>query len=239
MKLRHPVAIRWAARLGAVLIRFWIGSLQIRYHALGPYFPRHSRRFPGRYLYIFWHESILFPAYLYGNSFVHVLISEHADGQLIAEICQRLGFSVVRGSTTRGGVRALRTLAQLPDSQHAAITPDGPRGPRRVIQPGVIYVAARTGMPIIPLGVACPKAWRARSWDRFLLPRPASRAYLVSGEPVVIPAAVTGEAIETYRQRAQDALDHVNSLAEQWAATGQPPAPRLGAADRQSPRRVA
>src|SRR5206468_6190352 len=104
-------------------------------------------------LYAFWHEHLLLPAYHYGRRDIRVLISTHADGQLIAEVCRRLGFGLVRGSTTRGGVEAVRQMLRDGGASHLAITPDGPRGPRRRVQPGVSFLASRTGLPVVPMGI--------------------------------------------------------------------------------------
>ena len=128
------------------------------------------------------------PAYHYGRRDIHVLISEHADGQMIAEACRHLGFRVVRGSATRGGVEAVRQMVRRSRSAHLAITPDGPRGPRRQVQPGVVYLAAPTGLPIVPFGIAFERAWRMNSWDRFAVPWPWSGAVCVTAEPIHVPA---------------------------------------------------
>jgi lysophospholipid acyltransferase (LPLAT)-like uncharacterized protein len=101
------------------------------------------------------------------------LISRHSDGEVIARIVEGLGYHTVRGSTTRGGVRALLETAQfLEQGVTLAFTPDGPRGPRHVFAPGALIVAQRTGRPIVAIGVTASRAWRLRSWDRHLVPKP-------------------------------------------------------------------
>ncbi|MGH7225533.1 MAG: lysophospholipid acyltransferase family protein, partial [Gemmataceae bacterium] len=154
MKIRHPLLIKAMGFAIGWLVRLWIGTLRYRYRPMGPNLDPNQPHFQGRYLYAFWHENILVPAYQYGRRDIHVLISEHADGQLIAEACRHLGFRVVRGSATRGGARAVRQMVRRSRSAHLAITPDGPRGPRRQVQPGVVYLAALTGLPIVPFGIA-------------------------------------------------------------------------------------
>lgn len=215
MKLRHPLLISLTARVMAMLVRIWIGSLRYTYQPLGPSLDPRVRGFRGHYLYAFWHEYILLPAYLFGPSEnIHVLISRHADGQLIAEVAQRLGFRPVRGSSTRGGAEAVREMLKLCDAGHLAVTPDGPRGPRREVQPGVVYLASRTGLPVVPFGVAFDQPRRARSWDQFALPRLFRRAVIVTGEPLVIPANVDRDALEPHRLRIQHELDRLTQLAE-------------------------
>src|SRR3954467_622319 len=129
MKLRHPVLIKVAGLAASWAIRFWIGTLRYRYRSLGPNVEPRQRCLGGRYIYAFWHENILLPAYHYGRRDIRVLISRHADGQLIAEVVRHLRFPVVAGSTARGGVEALRQMVRHSRRGHIAITPDGPRGP--------------------------------------------------------------------------------------------------------------
>ena len=113
-----------------------------------------ARRLGRRYIYAFYHEVMLFPAYYWPWPEMHILISDHRDGELITQVVARLGFSVVRGSTTRGGTRALREMTLRVDRGHLCVTPDGPRGPRRSVHQGVAYLSSRTGFPIVGAGMA-------------------------------------------------------------------------------------
>lgn len=214
MKIRSPWLIKAVGLAVACLVRLWIGTLRYRYRPHGPDVDPTQRDLQGRYIYAFWHENLLLPACFYGRRNVHVLISRHADGQLIAEACRHLGFRVVAGSSTRNGVEALRQMLDLAKRAHLAVTPDGPRGPRRKLQPGVVYLASRTGLPVVPIGMAYESAWRARSWDRFVLPRPYSAAWCVTTEPIHVPPDADREQLEQYRRRIEDALDEATRLAE-------------------------
>jgi lysophospholipid acyltransferase (LPLAT)-like uncharacterized protein len=220
MKLRHPWLIRIAAFLAAKLIRVWIWTLRYHYYHLGPDVRPQLAKPDERYIYTFWHENMLLLAYHYGQSNVWILISHHADGQLITEITNRLGFRAVRGSSTRGGVAAVRGMVELGRSDHLAITPDGPRGPRRQVQPGLIYTAARTGLPIVLAGIGFRRAWRARSWDRFALPYPCTRAVCISSKLIYVPAELNRETMESYRMHVEKTLSAVQQMAEEWAQTG-------------------
>ncbi len=214
MKIRHPVLIKAIGFFVGWLVRLWIGTLRYRYRPLGANLDPNQPNFQGRYLYAFWHENILVPAYHYGRRDIHVLISEHADGQLIAEACRHLGFRVVRGSATRGGARAIRQMVRRSRSAHLAITPDGPRGPRRHVQPGVVYLAALTGLPIVPFGIAFARAWRMGSWDRFAVPWPWSAAVCVTAEPIHVPENIRRDQLEHYRMLVQNAMDAASDTAE-------------------------
>jgi len=223
MRIRQPWLIKATAFTATWMVRLWMGTLRYRHvwHCPGanPWQRGQSRR----YIYSFWHEYILFGAHCYARRDICVLVSQHADGQLIAETCRYLGFRLARGSTTRGGVEALRQMLRVGRKGHLAITPDGPQGPRRRIQPGLVYLAARTGMPVVPAGIAYERPWRMRSWDRFALPRPWSLAVLVCGEPISVPADADKAQLEEYRLRIENAMQHVTALAEQCVATGKKP----------------
>ena len=116
-----------------------------------------------RMIIAFWHDQQLMMPLAYRGSSAHILISQHRDGELIRRIVQGFGFGAVRGSTTRGGSTALRELIRLGwAGEDLVVTPDGPRGPRHVVQNGVIYLAQVTGLPIIPLSFACSKKKSSR-----------------------------------------------------------------------------
>src|SRR5262249_26410096 len=174
MKLRSPRLIRLTALLMSWLIRAWLSTLQYRV-----VFPTgitrmvHPRQ--QRYICALWHES-LFSALIVRTK-IYAMISHHADGELIAQVAAFLGYGAVRGSTTRGGPEALHELAEMAKDAHILVTPDGPRGPRRQFQAGAIYLASRTGLPLVLIGVGFSHAWRARSWDRFAVPLPWSTVY--------------------------------------------------------------
>jgi lysophospholipid acyltransferase (LPLAT)-like uncharacterized protein len=168
---------------------------------------------------------MLLLAYQYGRRDIWVLISRHADGQLIAEVCGHLGFQAVRGSTTRGGVEAVRESLRLAGRGHLAITPDGPQGPRRQVQAGVVYLAARTGLPIVPIGIGLDRPWRLRSWDRFALPRPWSRAVCVTAAPITVPEGADRQQLEHYRRQVEESLHWATETAETLAQGDRTPLP--------------
>lgn len=217
MKIRHPLLLRGTGFAIAWLVRAWIGTLRYRRSLLAPNLDPLATGQTRRFIYSFWHETLLLPALHYSRTPTNVLISEHADGELIARACRNLGLGVIRGSTTRGGAKAIRQILKLGGKRHLVVTPDGPRGPRRVVQPGLVFLAARTGLPIVPVGFGYHKCWRLNSWDRFALPYPFSPAVGVLGEPIVVPPDVAKNEIEAWRQTAQAAMDRVMTLAEDRA----------------------
>jgi lysophospholipid acyltransferase (LPLAT)-like uncharacterized protein len=168
-----------------------------------------------RFLYAFWHESLLAPTKI--RTQVRVLVSQSADGELIAKICQRFGIGIVRGSSTRNGASGLLDMIRDDSSTHLLFTPDGPRGPRRQIKAGAVFVASHTGLPIVPVGVGFTRAWRAGSWDRFALPCPGSTMTGVVAAPIAIPPDLDREALEYYRRVVESAMLSATQAAERWA----------------------
>lgn len=206
--------IRLAAFLAAGLVRVWLSTLRARARSIdGRVHPPDPAG--ERLIYAFWHESFLAPAKI--RAPVKVLISQSADGELIAQICQHLGLGTIRGSSKRGGAQALLQLLRDGENMHLALTPDGPRGPRRQVKTGVVLLASLSGLPVVPLGVGFTRAWRFNSWDRFALPRPFSTVVGVLGEPLVIPPDLDHAGIERERRRIEEAMLAATQAAEQWA----------------------
>jgi lysophospholipid acyltransferase (LPLAT)-like uncharacterized protein len=217
MKLRHSGLIGLVALLGSWLIRVWLSTVRFRMMFLdGKIHPTDARIDP--HIYAFWHEALLFPTAFTGR--VNILISQHADGELIARVCKHLGASVVRGSTTRGGLAGLMGMVAKSRTSHLIITPDGPRGPRRRLQIGAVLLASLSGLPLVPTGLTFAPAWRIRSWDRMLLPRPWGAAYGVIGVPRQVPAHADRQELERIRIEVEQEMDRLTEVAERWARTG-------------------
>lgn len=216
MKLRNPWLIRLCGFLASWVIRLWIGTLRYRIHFEGEHvYPADAGR--ARFIYIFWHETILFMAAFYRQAKAHVLISQHADGELIAQAARHLRVGVVRGSSTRGGAQALLDLLEVSRRSHLLVTPDGPRGPRRHVQAGLVFVASRTGLPVVPCGIGFTHAWRAPSWDRFAVPLPWTAAECVVGEPIHVPAKLDRRGIDHYMKRIEEEFLRATEKAERLA----------------------
>ncbi|MFI4876658.1 MAG: lysophospholipid acyltransferase family protein [Blastopirellula sp. JB062] len=230
---------RWWLRLGGFAlhetVRHWLDTLDLRvaYHdpRLDPAYPQNNRR----YIYIFWHEYISFPLYLRPYCNIAMLLSKHRDAEWLSHTATMMGFDTVRGSSQRGGATALLELLEKSKSMHLAITPDGPRGPRRRLAPGPIYLASRLGLPLIPMGFGFDRPQRANTWDRFAVPRLFSRGRGLMGPGVTIPPNLNREQIETQRQRVENLLNQITAQAEAWAASGKRMEGEVAARPRSAP----
>jgi len=204
----------FAGILGSLIIRLLIGTMRIIERPDN--YPERIIRQGENVIFAFWHSFMLVPAYTARNLGIKIMISQHTDGEYITRVVERLGFTTIRGSTTRGGAKAL--LKMIKDSKEGtvlAITPDGPKGPRFIVQPGIIYLSQKTGFPIIPASLGLASYWELPSWDKFRIPKPFSKAALICGEPIHIPPKLNKSEVEEYRILLEKRLKEMNIEAEQ------------------------
>lgn len=191
-------------------VRMLFGSVRIT--LVNAEIPRGFHQRNEGIIQIMWHGRLLAGTSAYQGKNGHILISSHGDGEIIARVTGLFGFSHVRGSSSKGGQKALKELVTLGRrNQDLVLTPDGPRGPAEEVKPGVAQVARLTGLPVIPFAYAASPAFRAKSWDRFLIPLPFARCFYVWGEPVYYRE---GEDIEEFRLRIQEGLSAVTRQAD-------------------------
>ena len=164
------------------------------------------------YIYALWHDSILIPLARQAvkRPPVAALVSRHQDGAYLAEFMRHIGIHSIRGSTARGGDQALREMIRLGDDWQIFITPDGPRGPHHIVKSGLVYLAARTGRPIIPIASHFEDAWHIRgNWTGLLVPKAFGRGSYLLGKQISIPPNPGREEIEFHRARVQAEMDRV------------------------------
>jgi lysophospholipid acyltransferase (LPLAT)-like uncharacterized protein len=182
---------------------------------------RRARRDFGQYILAFWHSRFLMMPYVYPDKKIVVLISMHRDAGMLGRILVRFGFALARGSSTTGGARGVRQVLRLArEGYDIGIAPDGPRGPRRRVQPGVIDLARLSGLPIVPVAFSARPARRLRSWDRTLVPYPFGRGLFVYGEPLPVPRKANDAERERMRLRLEEEVDRITDLADTRVGLG-------------------
>jgi hypothetical protein len=171
-------------------------------------------------IFIFWHEYIPFQFYLRGNCNVAMLLSRNRDAEWLARANRHMGFQTIRGSTYGGALAALRQLMRQDRGTNLTMTPDGPRGPRRRLSSGPIFLSSKLSIPLVAIGMGYDRPWRLSTWDRFAVPRPRSRARAVWSPPIKIPPNLGRQRLEHYRCRVEAVLNRLTLEAEAWAAAG-------------------
>jgi lysophospholipid acyltransferase (LPLAT)-like uncharacterized protein len=185
VKLKVPPAA--ARALAAPAMRLLASSWRIRTEHEERWRPLYEARRP--HVFLLWHEVLLPLLWHHRRQGIAIVVSENRDGQYLADFALALGYRAVRGSSSRGASRALLgAVRELQAGRAVAFTPDGPRGPRRELKPGVVAAAQRGGGVIMPIHARADRAWRLDSWDRFLIPKPAARITVTYGRPFEVEA---------------------------------------------------
>ena len=178
---------------------------------------RHLRE-GGKAIAAIWHQRILIVldyAGRFGEFAPAVMISQSRDGEMIADVYRRLNFRPVRGSSSRGGRKALAAMvADLALHPLAVHIVDGPRGPRGVIKAGLIGMAQHSGVPVVPVAISVSRAWVLNSWDRFLIPKPFSTVCVHWGTPIHVPATLDDDAFEAIRRGVERTLRQLQDDAD-------------------------
>lgn len=202
----RPAALEVAAWLVSLFIKVY--SITLRF-----YVDRRLLREPvrpdGPVIAAFWHGHLLLPMVVFRRRRVTVLVSRSRDGERAARVARWFGLSAVRGSTSRGAAAAMKGLFDLARRRttHIAVTPDGPRGPRHQVAPGVLFLAQKSGLPILPVAVGLDRYWVLPSkWDEFLLPKPFARAVVRAGDLYWVPPGLTQAELEEHRLRLQERM---------------------------------
>ena len=193
--------IAWGALFGTAILRTLASTWRVRF--LNPEIIRDVHASRARVIYVLWHGNLLPLLWSHRNRDIAVIISEHSDGEIIARIAHSLGFRTVRGSTSRGAARALLGACRELESGHdLAVTVDGPRGPAGTVAPGSPVIAQRTGASMVPVAAWADRAWRLKSWDRFMIPKPFARVTVAYDNPIRVVAGAREATDHTERVRA-------------------------------------
>ena len=214
--MSDPLGVRIKKRVGIFLAYNWvrlIGS-SLKLEVTGD---QQFANNDSKLIFCGWHgKSLIFASYFRKRGY-WVIISNSNDGDIQNEVFSRLGYQTIRGSTGRGGVKAaLQGVKALKSGGTMAITPDGPRGPSGVVQGGVMLMAQKSGAALVPVGLSAKRAIYVKSWDRYMLPFPFSKARMVFGEPLIFPDGADVAAVEEVRLKLESEINRLEAVASAW-----------------------
>lgn len=216
---------KWLAKTGGLIasemMRGWMKTLDAQVAFYDPLADPAHPDYADSCIYLFWHEYILVPVSMRGHCNVNMLLSQHQDAEFLFEAGRFIGFSAIRGSSRRGAMSALREMLRDQRNMNLGITPDGPRGPRRKLAQGCIFLASKLRMPLVCMGYGYDRPWRVRrAWDQFAIPRPFSRVRAIFGPRIQIPEKLDRTELSLYSQQVETFLTGLTQEAERWASQG-------------------
>lgn len=205
-KLVRRIRNALVGSVGPPLLSAWVGTLRVRYLGVSEREGRLPRRPSG--IFVFWHQRLFAFAGLFRHAGFQAVVSRHGDGEMLARVLRRLGIGAIRGSTARGGSRAILEIIKSfdPRSTYLAITPDGPRGPRFSFRDGAVYIASRTGLPLYPVAVSYRRSLSLPTWDGFIVPCPFTKTLVRLGTGIEVPRDLDRDGLEAYRLQAEAEL---------------------------------
>jgi lysophospholipid acyltransferase (LPLAT)-like uncharacterized protein len=216
---KERILLAVAPRLAYAYIRFLRATMRLEWR--GRERLEVLRRDGGSFILAFWHSRLVMMPYVYPGGRLTVLSSRHRDSEMLARVLVRLGLDLSKGSSSSGGAAGLRDILRKTRAGFdVAFTPDGPKGPRRVVKPGVVAAARLSGLPILPVAFSARPAWRLRSWDRTLVPRPFARGLYLYGEPLVVPRSAEGAEQEALSLALASTLDDLTDAADRETGIG-------------------
>lgn len=197
-----------------IIIKFISKTLRLRIIGAEPIIE--GKKSGKNYIFCFWHNQFFVMPHYYikvlGKNPISVLTSLSRDGEYISRLLHKFGFSTVRGSSSLGGESALRILIrEIEKGNDVAVTPDGPRGPRHIVQTGIIALASLTGCPVVPVGYKVNNKKILNTWDKFVIPYPFTKGVFTVASPIFIPKDISDSEKEDIRQKLEKILLSISS----------------------------
>jgi lysophospholipid acyltransferase (LPLAT)-like uncharacterized protein len=214
------IGVNMLSSLAWVVVSLWSRSFKIR--IMNRNLPNRLAAEKRNVIYAFWHSNLFLLPYVYRNSKIVIMVSESRDGEVVTGMLRHFGLEVVRGSSKRKGTRGLIGLVRsLQKGRSVAIAVDGPRGPRHEVKEGVIFLAGKSGVPIIPVATGARRYWKLeKTWDKFVVPAPFTEGVIQFGEPIIVNGT-SAEEIESKRGELKSALQKLTSEAAKRAAASE------------------
>lgn len=221
VKIRNRTLIRFAAWVASLPFIALSRLIRIEIRCESPGTDISDPDAAQQFVYALWHDQILFPLLrsaqikkLLKTRRCVALVSRHQDGLILTDFMENFGIHSVNGSSSRGGTQAMRQLILEAEGSSIFITPDGPRGPRRQIKHGILFLASQTGRPIVPLGVACARTWDFQgNWTNLVVPRPFTRLLIQAGKPISIPEDADRADLDQFRLLVESEMVRVENIA--------------------------
>ena len=218
MKIRSRLLTKLVAAIAVVIVKLLFRTCRVRAHGdvegISPYEGTGDRR----YLYCIWHDQLMMTVFTGRPQNMAGLVSQHQDGSYLADALKMVGITPVRGSTNRGGARAMRELLDTIRQLHVAITPDGPRGPRHELKQGLVFLASHGGRSIVATAYTCRRCWRIKgSWTDMMIPKPFTTIYIRATAPMEIPPRLKRDGLQEYTDRLQAEMERMEAEVEMLA----------------------
>jgi len=219
MKVRYRWLNRLLSYIATAALRLLFLTVRVTHHRMAaeatPYVRPKGQQ---RYTFCMWHDHIVLAVFSLRTWNLAGLISQHRDGGYLADSVLISGIQPVRGSTSRGGAEAVAEILSQPEL-HLAMTPDGPRGPRRTMKEGIIFIASRSRRPIVPTALTADRFWSfPGSWTDMILPKPFSRVLLIAGTPVTVPEDLPRDQMAAWADSLQKEMDRLDALSKRIIA---------------------
>lgn len=219
MKIKSEGLIWLFSALAVVVFRVLFMTLRTEFHlsdeTTNPYQVPENQTFT----YCVWHDSLLIPVFLGRQPATIAIVGQHRDGDYVSAILKAQGIDCVRGSSSKGGIQAIRQILEKGQDHHFVVTPDGPRGPRREMKSGVIFLAGKANKPIVPTAFTCRSYWSfGTGWTDLIVPKPFSTIHVVAGQPIQIPGTLRRAELDEHTTAVQTEMDRINDLAVRLAS---------------------
>ena len=214
MRIRSPLLTKLITRVGVVIVKLLFRTCRTQILADDPGSNIYRGTGSRRYLVSIWHDQIIMTLFIGRPQNTAGLVSQHQDGGYVAEVMKALGIAAVRGSTNRGGARAMRELMETTRDLNICITPDGPRGPRHELKTGLVFLASHTGRSIIPTAYACRRCWNIQgSWTDMMIPKPFTKIIVRGGMPIPVPPKLRRAGLDEYTAKLQAEMEKLEAEA--------------------------